>query len=71
VNEFFLVLSDNLEKQMLGTPVSGTYANLFEGAFENVVKCMNINYESSPLEKFNCLQLSVNDECESIEDSLK
>jgi hypothetical protein len=56
---------------MLGTPVSGTYANLFEGAFENVVKCMNINYESSPLEKFNCLQLSVNDECESIEDSLK
>ncbi len=37
VNEFFLVLSDKLEKQMEGTEVSGTYANLFEGTFENVI----------------------------------
>jgi len=48
-------LSDTLEKQMQDTPVHGTYSNLFEGTYDNVIKCMNINYESSRKETFNCL----------------
>jgi ubiquitin carboxyl-terminal hydrolase 7 len=72
VNEFFLVLSDTLEKQMEGTPVSGTYSSLFEGEFENVIKCLNVDYESSRQETFNCLQLSIGgDYCSTIEDSLR
>ena len=71
MNEFFLVLSDTLEKKMQGTPVSGTYSNLFEGEFENVMKCMNIEYESCRKEKFNCLQLSIGNEQESVEESLQ
>ena len=55
VNEFFLVLSDKLEKQMRNTPVSGTYSNLFEGEQENVISCLNVNYESTRKETFNCL----------------
>lgn len=71
VNEFFLVLSDTLEKQMRGTAVSGTYSNLFEGELENVVRCENIDYESSRKETFNCLQLSISEECQTIEGSLR
>ena len=47
VNEFNLILSDTLEAQMKGTKVSGTYTQLFEGVFENVISCINVNYESS------------------------
>ena len=57
---------------MEGTPVSGTYSQLFEGDLENVIKCLNVNYESSRSETFNCLQLSIGgDDCSTIEDSLK
>jgi len=38
-NEFFMVLSQTLEEQMKGTEVEGTFAQLFEGMQENVVKC--------------------------------
>jgi hypothetical protein len=44
---------------MRGTPVSGTYSNLFEGELENVVSCTQVNYESVRKESFNCLQLSI------------
>lgn len=73
VNEFFLVLSDKLEKQMEGTEVSGTYANLFEGVFENVIQCIDVQFESSRKEKFNCIQLSLpdNQETITIEESLR
>jgi ubiquitin carboxyl-terminal hydrolase 7 len=55
VNEFFLVLSDTLEKQMRNTKVNGTYSKLFEGISENVIQCLNVDYESSRKETFNCL----------------
>ena len=71
VNEFFLVLSATLEKQMEGTPVSGTYSNLFEGQFENVIKCLDVNYESCRREEFNCLQLSLSHDVSTIEDSIR
>ena len=40
---------------MRGTPVSGTYSNLFEGELENVVQCLEVEFESSRKESFNCL----------------
>lgn len=70
VNEFNLILSDTLEAQMKGTKVSGTYTQLFEGQFENVVSCMNVNYESTRKETFNCIQLNVKD-FSTIEDSIR
>lgn len=70
VNEFFLVLSDTLETQMLNTPVSGTYAQLFEGESENVIKCKEVEFESIRSEKFNCLQLSMND-ATSVEEAIE
>jgi len=44
---------------MKGTPVSGTYSNLFEGELENVIRCTNVEYESVRRESYNCLQLSI------------
>lgn len=73
VNEFFLALSDTMERQMRNTPVSGTYNKLFEGELENVIECININYESTRKETFNCLTLTLggNDQQKiTIEDSL-
>ncbi len=70
VNEFFLVLSDTLEKQMRGTPVNGTYSNLFEGVSESVIQCINLDYESSRKDTFNCLQLSMTDS-NTIEESIR
>ena len=40
---------------MKGTSVSGTYNQLFEGVFENVIKCLNVDFESTRKETFNCL----------------
>ena len=56
---------------MRGTPVSGTYASLFEGELENVLKCEHIDFESSRKETFNCLQLSIGSDPETIEGSLQ
>lgn len=70
MNEFFLVLSDTLEKQMRGTKVNGTYSNLFEGISESVIQCMNIDYESCRRDTFNCLQLSMTDS-QTIEESIR
>jgi ubiquitin carboxyl-terminal hydrolase 7 len=49
--------------------VAGTYANLFEGVVENVVQCVNTDFESIRTEKFNCLSLNVKN-VSSIEDSI-
>ena len=56
---------------MKGTPVSGTYSNLFEGELENVIRCTNVEYESKRPESFNCLQLSITQESTSVESSIK
>ena len=37
---------------MENTEVQGTYAKLFEGKLQNVIKCINIDYESKRDEKF-------------------
>jgi len=40
---------------MRDTPVNGTYNKLFEGLSEHVISCTNVNYESTRVDKFNCL----------------
>lgn len=41
------------------TSVRGTYNRLFEGLIENVISCVNVNYESTRQEKFATIQLNV------------
>lgn len=55
---------------MRNTPVNGTYSNLFEGVSENVIQCLNVEYESCRRETFNCLQLSMTDS-DTIEQSFQ
>ena len=55
---------------MEDTEVQGTYKNLFEGKLENVIKCINIDFESTREEVFNTLQLTVQGN-KTIEDSIR
>jgi ubiquitin carboxyl-terminal hydrolase 7 len=55
---------------MKNTHVSGTYKELFEGEYENVIQCLNVNFESARKETFNCLQLSMSN-CRTIEESIR
>ena len=55
---------------MKNTEVQGTYNNLFEGKLQNVIKCINVDYESLRDDVFNTLQLSVKGNA-SIEDSIR
>lgn len=47
-----------------------TYAKLFEGVIQNVIKCIHVNYESCRDEPFNTLQLTLQGNC-TIEDSIR
>jgi len=40
---------------MRDTPVNGTYSKLFEGESEHVIRCTDVDYESTRIDKFNCL----------------
>jgi|TARA_B110000285_G_scaffold232091_1_gene302335 ubiquitin carboxyl-terminal hydrolase 7 len=64
------MFSDQLETQMKDTEVAGTYKNLFAGKLQNVIKCINVDFESTRDEVFNTLQLSVQGN-PSIEDSIR
>lgn len=70
VNEFNCVLSDQLERQMENTEVEGTYKSLFEGKYETVIKCLNVNYESTKDELFSTINLSVKGN-DTIEESIR
>lgn len=55
--EFWMLLSDCLEREMKGTSVDRLLNDMFEGEIEQVVQCTNINYESSSKELFTVLQV--------------
>ena len=59
VQEFSRVLLDDLENKMKGTEVEGTVERLFRGKLKNVLKCINVNYESVREESFYDLQLTI------------
>ena len=52
-------LSSELEKQMENTSVKGIFKELFEGELQNVIKCINVNYESINKGIFMDIQLNV------------
>jgi ubiquitin carboxyl-terminal hydrolase 7 len=37
---------------MRGTPAEGTYMHLFEGEMESYIRCKEVEYESTRVEKF-------------------
>ena len=45
-SEFQLFLNDNLEEQIKGTAEEPIFTGLFFGEKENVIKCVDIDYES-------------------------
>lgn len=55
---------------MQNTPVQGTFNRLFEGEAQNVIKCINVEYESTRDDKFNTIQLRVRGN-NTIEDSVR
>lgn len=45
---------------MENTEAQGIYKKLFEGRYQSVIQCLDVNFESSREEAFNTLSLIVN-----------
>jgi hypothetical protein len=52
------------------TEVEGTYKSLFQGKYQDVIKCNNVDYQSTKDDYFNSINLSVQGN-DSIEDSIR
>ncbi|KAL1410390.1 ubiquitin-specific protease ubp15 [Vanrija albida] len=59
VQEFSRILQDKLEVQMKGTPAEDAIPKLFKGQMKNYIKCINVNFESSVVEDFYDIQLTI------------
>lgn len=59
VQEFSRILQDRLEEKMKGTPAEGAIPHLFKGQMKNYIKCMNVDFESSVIEDFYDIQLTI------------
>ncbi|KAF9649112.1 cysteine proteinase [Thelephora ganbajun] len=59
VQEFNKVLQDKLESKMKGTRAEDAIAKLFVGEMKTFIKCVNVSYESTRIERFNDIQLNV------------
>ncbi|KAJ1932836.1 ubiquitin-specific protease ubp15, partial [Linderina macrospora] len=68
VQEFNRVLQDNLETKMKGTAADGAIARLFEGSMRSFIRCVNVDYESSRVEKYYDISLNVKG-CATLRDS--
>ena len=55
---------------MENTEVEGTYKSLFEGKYQSVIKCLNVDYESTKDDFFTTINLSVKGN-NTIEDSIR
>ena len=69
IQEFNCILADNLDKKMKGTASEGIYAKMFLGKMKNVIKCINVDFQSYRVENFSELQLNVKG-CKDIYESL-
>ena len=70
VQEFSRVLLDDLEEKMKGTPVEGALEKLFVGKMQNVIKCLDVDYQSIREESFYDLQMAVKG-MQTLEDSFR
>ncbi|KAL2863310.1 ubiquitin-specific protease UBP15 [Aspergillus lucknowensis] len=59
IQEASRILMDKLEEKMKGTPAEGTLTELFVGKTKTYISCINVDYESSRVEDFWDIQLSV------------
>ena len=59
VQEFSRILQDKLEIKMKGTPAEGAIPKLFKGTMKNFIKCINVDFESSVIEDFYDIQLTI------------
>lgn len=59
VQEFLRVLLDKVESKMKQTCVEGTVPNLFEGQMSSYIKCKNVEYTSTNVERYYDIQLNI------------
>ena len=59
IQEFFIVLSEIIEKEISTLKEKNTFKYLFEGKVTSKIKCINVNFESSKEETFTDIQLPV------------
>lgn len=59
VQELARILQDRLEAKMKGTPAEGSIPKLFKGQMKTYIKCVDVDYESSVVEDFYDLQLTI------------
>ncbi|RXK41314.1 ubiquitin carboxyl-terminal hydrolase 7 [Tremella mesenterica] len=59
VQEFSRILQDKLEIKMKGTPAEGSIPRLFKGQMKNYIKCINVDFESSVVEDYYDIQLTI------------
>ncbi|KAF9649103.1 hypothetical protein BDM02DRAFT_3167185 [Thelephora ganbajun] len=59
VQEFNRALQDKLESKMKSTRAEGVITKLFVGETKSLIECVNVFYESTRIEWFNDVQLSV------------
>eukprot|EP00735_Rhodelphis_limneticus_P006210 TRINITY_DN18589_c0_g1::TRINITY_DN18589_c0_g1_i1::g.1115::m.1115 TRINITY_DN18589_c0_g1::TRINITY_DN18589_c0_g1_i1::g.1115 ORF type:complete len:1073 (-),score=240.85,sp/Q9FPT1/UBP12_ARATH/37.32/0.0,UCH/PF00443.24/2.1e-55,USP7_C2/PF14533.1/50,USP7_C2/PF14533.1/61,USP7_C2/PF14533.1/4.6e-32,USP7_ICP0_bdg/PF12436.3/0.15,USP7_ICP0_bdg/PF12436.3/1.5e-25,USP7_ICP0_bdg/PF12436.3/1.7e+02,USP7_ICP0_bdg/PF12436.3/2.5e+03,UCH_1/PF13423.1/2.5e-27,UCH_1/PF13423.1/6.5e+03,MATH/PF00917.21/9.1e-12,MATH/PF00917.21 len=70
VQELLRVLSDNIENKMKGTEVDGAINHMFEGEYQDVIECLNVDYKSTKKAVFQDLSLDVKG-CKTLIDSFK
>lgn len=70
VQELLRILCDRLEEKMKAAKVTNMVQEMFEGQVRSFIKCVNVDFTSSRLEKFYDLQLDVKG-CKSIYDSFE
>ncbi|KAH0795975.1 Clan CA, family C19, ubiquitin hydrolase-like cysteine peptidase [Histomonas meleagridis] len=59
IHELCCVLLENIEKKLKGTELENSIAELFKGQFRSFIRCRNVKYESSRVEDFYDLQMTV------------
>ena len=69
IQEFNMKLSEIMEKKFKGTKANEIFKYLFEGTTENIIKCIEYNFQNKKREKFNDIQLNVKG-CKNIYESL-
>eukprot|EP00736_Rhodelphis_marinus_P006055 Rmarinus@m.3877 len=69
VQELNRVLLDKIETETKGTPVEGCVSQIFEGEYQDVIRCLDVEYKSVKDAKFHDLSLTVKG-CKNVYDSL-
>lgn len=69
IQEFIRVLISNLEEKLKPTELNGKVAEIFKGEMTHYIKCLNVDYQSTNIEDFYDLTVTVRG-YNSLQDSL-